>query len=223
MSTPSASTASETAFPLNKFPAEIRLKIWSYNLPRPQTVHLTYDVRGLTAAHLHGRWEILNGHRSFTNLQINHESRVESLKADYVLIPLSSPVPQGFWFYYDTDIMFWNSNDGFGGAMMFGDIFSHRRPHHGFRNTGRIDTFLEPPSSFPIPRDFARQLTSLVVATKLWGGNRCLFSNGWSQRLSTLLHTLPKPQVLVVPEEVDMWHAGTSNSNPPNFLPSNPV
>jgi hypothetical protein len=84
---------------------EIRHKIWGFSLPEPQTLVLTYDVvRG------RGSWRITKAVKLPSIQNTCQESRFISRNHGYELLSLSTDITQRFWFNFDIDTIFLNTN-----------------------------------------------------------------------------------------------------------------
>lgn len=102
----------EGTFPKFAFlPAELRLQIWSYNMPGLNFLHNIKDWDNT--------WRFENTIRPFVSLQICQESRFEALRSKklegYHLLSMEYPgdkfhpesvVPQKAWFDFDSEIYF---------------------------------------------------------------------------------------------------------------------
>lgn len=94
-------------------PAELRLRIWAFDLPSPQTLHIYYGARYVKKEEwslpgwVHRRpWVFENGLK-ICNLEICQESRSEAVKAGYEKVRVGGETR---WFNYDIDILFLNVN-----------------------------------------------------------------------------------------------------------------
>lgn len=99
----------------SELPAEIRLKIWEYNLPEPNVLTAMYD-KSMMRANQPGRaaWVFMNKIKCpFANLHICQESRFEALRSrsleSYKSVHLCRRSERA-WFNCNNDTYFINTN-----------------------------------------------------------------------------------------------------------------
>lgn len=103
-------------FPLfAKLPAEIRLRIWRYNLPEPNALTAMYDESSMRADQSRtATWVFMNKIKyPFVNLQICQESRFEAIRSrhleSYESLHLCNHSERA-WFNRNTDTYFIDTN-----------------------------------------------------------------------------------------------------------------
>ena len=142
-----------TLFP--SLPPEIRLHIWKCMFPGPRILHINYNIHNIIARYSHyrgrqcrGQWTIFDGVNTsdLPTLRICQESRFETFNSGYELPHGLEGGAWSFWFNYNTDTMFFNSNAS--------------------RDSTNI--VLPPRWGLPVRDSVAAEVTRVAVGLELW-------------------------------------------------------